>query len=82
MESNPKYAVALFQKAAKAGEDEAQFQLGSCYHFGTGIEQNAEQAVYWLELSAKQGNAYAQFALGTCYQESDGTELDLGTILA
>ena len=68
-------------EAADAGDAEAQFQLGTCYRFGSGVKPDSEEAVYWLEKSAKQNNAYAQFALGTCYQDGEGVDEDIDTAL-
>ena len=65
-----------YHKAAVQGNAEAQFSLGSCYDFGTGVEQNYIEAVKWYRNSAEQGHAAAQYNLGMCYKRGRGVKKD------
>lgn len=38
---------------AKQGDPKAQFNLGSCYYNGTGIEQDYKKTVKWFLKAAK-----------------------------
>lgn len=69
-------AIENYLKAAEQGNSEAQYILGNCYYYGTGVEQDYEKAVsYYLE-AAGQGNAEAQKLLGDCYAYGRGVEMD------
>lgn len=60
------YSEQLVKKA-KAGDAEAQNELGICYANGQGIAQSSTQAVYWCNKAAEQGNAAAQYNIGLWY---------------
>lgn len=49
---------------ARAGDPEAQFQLGKAYCCGDGPGKNSAIAVSWLCKAAKQEHAGAQYELG------------------
>ena len=44
---NEKQAVAWYQKAAKQGNEDAEYMLGHFYYTGTGVEQDYEMAAEW-----------------------------------
>ena len=52
------------QQAAKSGDAQAQFELGSMNQFGQAMQQDDEQALYWYKKAAEQGEARAQANLG------------------
>ncbi|KAI9206548.1 uncharacterized protein BJ171DRAFT_11478 [Polychytrium aggregatum] len=60
--------------AAKRGDPQAQFEIGSCYHRGQDITQDYTKAVEWFRKSANEGNAQAQFNLGLCYENGHGVK--------
>ena len=62
---------------AKAGDAEAQYNLGICYETGNCIEQDTEQALYWYQKSVGQGFALAKYALSKMYAEGNGVDKDL-----
>lgn len=62
---------------AKAGDAEAQYNLGICYETGDCIEQDIKQALYWYQKSAEQDFALAKYALSKMYAEGNGVEKDL-----
>ena len=47
-------------KRAQNGDAEAQYNLGSAYARGEGVEQDDAEAVKWWRLAAEQGNVDAQ----------------------
>jgi TPR repeat protein len=57
--------------SAKAGDADAQYELGFMY--ATGVADEVE-AVKWYRKSAEQGNVDAQFSLGNAYVTGDGVE--------
>ena len=72
MKRNVRAAVRWFRSAAKAGEREAQSDLGFCLHEGTGVRKNPREAAVWYLRAAKAGVLRAQFNLGLCYHNGDG----------
>lgn len=49
------------------GHARAQFNLGTCYMNGTGVEQNDREAARWFRKAADQDVKEACFPLGLCY---------------
>ena len=52
--------VQLSCKFAKQGIIDAQFNLGTLYEYGIGMEQNYQEALKWYEKAAAQGDNEAQ----------------------
>ena len=52
--------VEALRLDAKQGDAEAQYQLGTAYLDGLGVEMDASEALSWLQLSADQGHRQAQ----------------------
>jgi uncharacterized protein len=50
--------------AARTGDAEAQFYLGTMYRHGFGTETDADEGRFWLTEAAKQGHVRAKFVLG------------------
>jgi len=61
-----------YREGAEQGDAEAQFNLGSCYYHGEGIEEDKEEALKWFLKAAEQGLASAQFKLGFIHATEDG----------
>ena len=59
-------ARLLWQLLAEAGNDVAQYELGSLYSLFT-RERNVAMARAWWEKAAAQGNVDAQYRLGSLY---------------
>jgi len=55
MEAEYAEALRLFKLAAKDGDHEAQYNLGSYYRYGLGTNEDLTTALYWLNLSAQAG---------------------------
>ncbi|HTR87849.1 MAG TPA: tetratricopeptide repeat protein [Reyranella sp.] len=69
---NDAKAVALFQKAAEAGNRRAQLDLGVLYLRGQGVTRDLLQARAWLEKAASDDNPYALYTLGRALEETEG----------
>ena len=63
------YATALkiWRPLAKQGNVSAQFNLGTMYVEGKGLQKDYAEAVRWFRKAAEQGHAAAQFNLGGAY---------------
>jgi len=62
--------------AAEEGYAPAQYQLGACYHHGTGTKVDEEKAFIWYKLSADQYYPNGYLWTGYCYQYGVGVEQD------
>ncbi len=54
-------------KSARAGDSEAQYQLGRLYASGEGVLQNGADAELWYRRAAEQGHCQAQYQLSLIY---------------
>ena len=53
--------IERLQKAAEAGDQEAQYKLGLCYYFGkNGLEEDKSRGIAWLKEAGKAGYEKAQ----------------------
>ena len=53
-------AFNLFLRAAKAGHSEAQYEVGFCFAFASGVRYDSVESRHWIGLAAKNGFAPAQ----------------------
>ena len=62
------YATAfkMLMPVAKAGNADAQFQIGSMYQYGRGVPQDYKGAVKWYRLASHQGDFYLNWLLDLC----------------
>ena len=51
------------QTQAEQGDADAQYELGTRYQFGSGVEKDYDKAAEWLIKAAKQGHSIAQHLL-------------------
>ncbi|MEM6709215.1 MAG: caspase family protein [Pseudomonadota bacterium] len=65
-------ALTVWLAAAKAGDAEAQANVGEIYERGLGGSPDYAAALLWYEKAAAQGNTRAQFNLGTLYEQGLG----------
>ena len=56
-----------FLKAAEAGDEQAQFEIGRCYEQGEGVAYDPEQAMQWYQKAAAQSHTGACYRLAMCY---------------
>lgn len=57
---------------AKAGDTDAQCQVGLMYLKGKGVDQDGDQARNWIGKAARQGNDKAITRLGILYYKGEG----------
>lgn len=67
-------AVKEMAVAAKAGDRQAQYELGVAYRDGKGIGRDLNQAFKWIRQAADHDLAEAQFEVGQMKEEGEGTE--------
>ena len=67
---NEAKAVELFEKAANAGNQRAQVNLGILYLRGQGVPRDLVTARAWLEKAAAGGEPQAMYTLGRALDES------------
>lgn len=64
-------AIAWYKEKAKAGNVEAQYELGNCYDCKFYVDENEEQAekeaIKWYTKAAESGHIIAQLDLAGCY---------------
>ena len=70
--------ITAFRYAGNADpeDQDVQFVMGRCFHYGWGVEKNGEEAVKWLLKAAKAGNPAAQAELAAMYHDGDVVEQD------
>ncbi len=77
------YATALreIRPLAEQGDAQAQYYLGSMYHYGQGVPQGYAEAVKLYRKAAEQGYANAQNTLGFMYRYGQGVPQDYAKAL-
>jgi len=69
-------AFKIYLKAAELGNDVAQYNVGSSYEFGDGIECDYNKAFFWYKKAAEAGDVDAQSRLAYFYENGKGIEKD------
>ena len=59
---------------AKAGDVNAQYELGTCFMTGKGIHQDFGYAMEWLSKAADQGEPFAMYNIGILYSCGHGVK--------
>jgi uncharacterized protein len=67
-------AAELWQPLAEKGDAAAQYNLGTLFAEGKGVEHDDAKAFVWFHRAADQGNAAAQYNVGASYAEGAGVE--------
>ena len=75
----PTKIIRAWRKLAESGHAGAQFDLGNCYGFGTGVAKDAVAAAEWYAKAAAQGHASAQCNLGILFESGKGVAQDFKT---
>ena len=70
-------ALALWQPLADKGNPAAQYQIGTLYAEGNGVQQNDATAAQWFQRAADQGDAAAQYNLGVSFAQGLGVPKDV-----
>ena len=65
---------AELRKKAEKGDVVAQYELGNCYYYGSGIQRDVKEAVVWYRKAAEQGNVNAQCRMGHLYEGAKNYE--------
>jgi uncharacterized protein len=73
---DPRQAVYWYDRAARNGHPEAQFDLARLYAAGEGTKRDEEQAARWTSAAAAQGYAPAMMAFGERYATGTGVTQD------
>jgi TPR repeat protein len=60
-------SAALFKKAARMGQVNAQINLANMYDEGQGVAQDFARARYWYKKAARRGSPQAEYNLGITY---------------
>jgi TPR repeat protein len=66
----------LCKEAARAGDADAQLEVGDIYYSGQGVSSDRAEARKWYEMAAAQQNPEASRKLGTMYSKGDGGKRD------
>ena len=68
------YEVAMewFEKSAQYGNAEAEYYLGSCYSYGTGVETDYAKAMEWYTKAASHNHSEAQNKIGIFHKHGKG----------
>jgi hypothetical protein len=68
------YAAAhkYYGIAAARGDARAQFDIGTLYDYGHGVEKSAEMAFEWYRKAAGRGHPQAQWTLATKLEKGEG----------
>lgn len=74
-------AFRAWQPAAKAGDPNAQYALGSLYARGQGVARDQQLATRWYHAAATNGQLDAQYRMAIRYQTGAGLEKDAGRAL-
>ncbi len=69
-------ARKYYELAADQGDEIAQYNLGTYYFFGFGVDQDYSEALRLFRLAAEQGYANGIFAVGECYYLGTGVDKD------
>ena len=73
---NETVALALLEKAAKEGHDDAICKIGLIYANGEGVQKNFKKAVTWFTQAASKNHPDAQNELGKSYEAGKGVLKD------
>lgn len=68
--------AALIEAAAKAGDAEAQAEMGLLFLLGAGRDKNPARAFEWFRSSSKGGSAEGHYQLGVAYMRGTGTRVN------
>ena len=64
---NYSLAISLYHQAAKLSNRMAEFNLGSAYAYGRGVNLSQKKALYWWSKAADSGYSHASFVIAEAY---------------
>ena len=65
-----------YLRAARSGDDDAQFYLGALYSAGVGVPRSDEEAFRWFARAADQGHSHAMLIVSGLYAIGRGVAKD------
>jgi uncharacterized protein len=71
-----KMSAYWYEKAAGAGDPQAQLQIGYFYETGIGVARDPSRAVHWYQLAASGGSVRAKVDLAIAYLWGTGVRTD------
>lgn len=71
-----KESFEWYNKAAKLGSADAQYNLGKCYENGKGTRKNTRKALEWYMKAAEQDDVLAMNDIGIYYANGTYVEQD------
>jgi len=77
-----KTAVEAWRILAEKGDCRAQYNLGTSYLSGRGLDQDVGKALKWFRQAAEQGSAKSQYNLGEGYRVGRGVDKDMHKAIA
>ncbi len=72
-------AARWFQKAAEAGDPDAENQIGYFCQHGIGVPVDSVRAFHWYQLAAASGSLQAKVIMGVSYLNGTGTRRNPST---
>lgn len=69
-------AIALFDEASKMGNTEADYYLGYCYYYSSGVSRDYTQAYQHFLVAAEAGDARGQAFVARCLYDGSGVAQD------
>ena len=72
VDTDPKTAAELYQRAADRGQTRAMISLGNLYFKGRGVPYDPAQVAHWYGLASERGNPLAKVLLAECYRDGKG----------
>lgn len=65
-------AVEWYDRSAREGYMQAQYNLAMCYEKGEGVQKDKREAARLFLLAAEQGDSESQFKISNCYRYGNG----------
>jgi len=69
-------AFKIWLPFAERGSSAIQWNIGTLYHLGKGVDKDIDKALYWYKESAELGYHAGQHSLGQMYQDGTGVTQD------
>jgi hypothetical protein len=70
-------AFKIWLPFAERGSSAIQWNIGTLYYVGRGVDKDIDKALYWYEKSAEKGYHAGQHSLGQMYQDGTGATQDI-----
>jgi uncharacterized protein len=77
-----KAAADAWRVLAEKGDCRAQYNLGTSYLSGRGVDQDVGKALEWFRQAAEQGSAKSQYNLAEGYRVGRGVDRDMHKAIA